>query len=192
MVDHLGAGGAVEVPGGLVRQQEARLVDEGPGNGHPLLLAPGQLPGVMPQPVAEADRRQLLPSPVEGIGLARQLARRGHVLERGHGGDEVEGLEHDAHVPAPEPRERVLVEGAEIVAGHGGPPGGGPLQAADDHEERGLARPGRPDDAHRFSGGEIEVDAAQDLHRAGRAGQCDAETPERYDGTGGGGNRHGG
>ena len=80
----------------------------------------------------------------------------------------MEGLEHDAHVPAPETGERVLVEDAEIVAGHRDLPGGGPLQAADDHEERGLSRPGRPDDAHRFAGGEIEIDPAQDLHRAGR------------------------
>src|SRR6476661_2732151 len=37
------AGGRVEVAGGLVGDEDRRLVDEGPGDGHALLLAPGEL-----------------------------------------------------------------------------------------------------------------------------------------------------
>ncbi len=35
----------VQVPGGLVGQDEGRVVDQGPGDGHALYLAPGQLIG---------------------------------------------------------------------------------------------------------------------------------------------------
>ena len=146
----------------------------------------------MSQPVPEAHRDQLHTRASEGVGLARKLAGRGHVLERGHGGDEMEGLEDDADVPSAEPGETVLVQRGEVVSGHRDLPAGRPLEPADDHEERGLPRTGGPHDAHRLPGREFEVDAAQDLHRAGRAGQCDVEIPQRYDGPREGVIRHGG
>ena len=191
MFHHLLAGRGVEIPGGLVGEEEARPVDQRAGDRHPLLLAAGELAGIVPQPVVETHRGQLHPSPIERVGLARELAGRGHVLDRGHGGDEVEGLEDDPHVTPPELCELVFVQGAEIVAGHGDPSGGGPFQSADDHEQRGLAGAGGSDHADRFPGRQLEVDAAQDLHRPGRAGQCDVEIAQRYDGSIGGGRWHG-
>src|SRR3954447_23050656 len=38
-------GGGVQVAGGFVRQQDARLVDDGAGDGHALLLAAGEFVG---------------------------------------------------------------------------------------------------------------------------------------------------
>ena len=40
-VEHLGGGLGIEGSGGLVSQQQGRLVDDRPGDGHPLLLASG-------------------------------------------------------------------------------------------------------------------------------------------------------
>ena len=51
--EDLGAAAAVEVAGGLVREDDRRPADERPGHGHPLLLAAGQLG----RPVAEAGAR---------------------------------------------------------------------------------------------------------------------------------------
>ena len=65
---------------------------------------------------AEAHGGELLGRAVEGVGVARELQRRGHVLERGHGGDEVEGLEHHPHMLAAEAGQRVLVHGPEVAA----------------------------------------------------------------------------
>ena len=189
--DDLVAGRGVEVPGRLVREEEGGAVDEGAGDGDALLLAARKLARIVPQAVVEPHRGELFAGPVEGVGGARELARRGHVLDGGHGRDEVEGLEHDADVGPPEPREPVLVEGREVFPRHLDPARRRPLETADDHEQGGLAGSGRPDDAHRFPGGEVEVDAAQDLDGPGRAGQGDGKTSQRYDGTMGGGG-HGG
>ena len=191
MLHHQVAGRGVEIPGGLVGKEETWPIDQGAGDCHPLLLAAGELAGVVPQPVFETDRGQLRPCASEGAGPTGELARRRHVLDRGHGRDEVECLEDDSDVPPPKSRESVLVESAQIPAGHRDLPGGGPFQTADDHEQRGLSGTGGPDDAHRFPGRHVEIDAAQDLHRTRGAGQCDVETSQRYDGMAGGGHRHG-
>jgi hypothetical protein len=47
------AGFAVQVPGGLIREQQGRVFHQGPGNAHPLLLAAGELGGAMPYPIAK-------------------------------------------------------------------------------------------------------------------------------------------
>ena len=43
----LDAGAGIEVAGGFVGQHHGRLVDQGAGDGHPLLLAAGKLVGIM-------------------------------------------------------------------------------------------------------------------------------------------------
>ena len=171
--------------GSSARTRLGRLT-RAPRDGDPLLLAAGELSGIVSQPVPQAHDGQLLPGSFEGVGFAGELARCGHILHGGHGGDEVERLEDDAHVPPAESREAVLVQGAEVVAGHRDLPAGRPFQTADDHEQGGLARTGRPDHTHRLAGRQVEVDAAQDLHRSRRTGQCDAQTAQRYDGAVGG------
>ena len=49
------AGLGVELAGRLVGQDEERLLDQGPGDRHALLLAAGELVGAVVEPVAEAD-----------------------------------------------------------------------------------------------------------------------------------------
>ena len=49
---------AVEVPGGLVGQQDERVVDQRPGDAHALLLPAGQLHG------AVVERGRLRPDPL--------------------------------------------------------------------------------------------------------------------------------
>ena len=61
------AGPAVEVPGRLVGEDELRVVHQGAGDRHPLLLAPGQLQRPVVEPVAQADHLREGDAP--GIGL---------------------------------------------------------------------------------------------------------------------------
>src|ERR1700674_2619825 len=53
----------VEVPSGLVGDDQARLMYEGAGDGHPLLLTAGQLPRVLVVLAGQADRLQRLGAP---------------------------------------------------------------------------------------------------------------------------------
>ena len=75
----------------------------------------------------------------EGVAVAGELQRQGHVLQRGHGRDEMEGLEQDADPIAPEQGEPVLVETAQIDAVDQHLAGGRPLDPADDRHQAGLA-----------------------------------------------------
>ena len=49
---------SVQVPGGLVGHDDRRVGDDGPGDGHPLLLAAGKLGGPVIGPFGQVDRRQ--------------------------------------------------------------------------------------------------------------------------------------
>jgi hypothetical protein len=54
------AGAFVEVPGGLIGEENSRFLDQGPRDGYPLLLAAGQLGGQVPGPVAQPGPGQRL------------------------------------------------------------------------------------------------------------------------------------
>ena len=66
-VDHGGGRALVEVAGGLVGQQQARLVDHRPGDGDPLALATRQLRRLVPGPVGQAHRGQQLAGPLAAL-----------------------------------------------------------------------------------------------------------------------------
>ncbi len=96
------AGVAVEVARRLVGEQKVRLVGERPRQGHALLLATRELARIVLEPMLETDLGEAGPGDGEGVAPAGELARQRHVLERGHGGNEVEGLEDDADMLAAE------------------------------------------------------------------------------------------
>ena len=82
---------------------------------------------------------------------AGQLERHRHVLDRGQGRDQVEGLEDVAHVVAPEARERVLVEAGDRDARHLDAARGRLVEPGDQPEQRRLAAarlPGRHLERH--------------------------------------------
>ena len=64
---------SVEVARGLVGEEDDRAVDEGPGEGHPLLLAPRELGRIVVGAIGEADAVEQL----EGAraGRSRRAAR---------------------------------------------------------------------------------------------------------------------
>src|SRR5439155_11768142 len=101
-VDDLAAGLGVEIARGLVGQQQLWADRRGAGQRYPLLLAAGQLAGIVGEPLAEADRGQRRLGPRKGVALAGELERHGDVLQRAHRRDEMEGLEDDADMVAPQ------------------------------------------------------------------------------------------
>ena len=130
--------------------------------------------------MAEADRLQCSRAALEGVAAPGELQRHGDVLQRRHGRDQMEGLEHDADVLAAEARQRVLVHAAQIVAGDAGPrPLVGRSSPAITISMVDLARPRRPDHAHRLARRDREIDAVQNVDRAGRARQCSCTASRR-------------
>ena len=72
---------------------------------------------------AEADGAEAFGGAVGGVGAAGEFHGDADVLEGGHGGDEVEGLEDDADGAAAEAGEGVLGEAGDVLAGDGDGPG---------------------------------------------------------------------
>ena len=93
----------VQRTGGLVGQQDRRLVDQRAGDGHALLLATGEFAGPVRRALAQAHRRQRFAARgacVRAGGTLRVAQRHGHVVQRAHARQQVEALEHEADLVA--------------------------------------------------------------------------------------------
>ena len=141
----------VQVGQGLVQQQQLRLRDQGPGQGHALLLTAGQLGGQAVRVLAQMDDGQH-PADVFLDRLPGRFfdgQRVGHVVKHVHVRPDGVGLEHHADVP--------------LFRGHEGLPAGdqlvvdvhlafrGLFKPGDDAQHGGLAAAGGAQQGHEFS-----------------------------------------
>ena len=141
----------VERAGGLVGQQDLRVVDEGARDGDALHLPAGKLTGLLVDVLGQADAPEGFQGPFAALGArhARQRERQLHVGEHGLVRDEVVALEHeaDAVVAVGVPVAVLVLLGgnavddqvARIVM----------VKPAHDVQQRGLARARRPQDRPR-------------------------------------------
>ena len=91
-----------------------------------------------------------------GIARARDLHRDGDVLKRGQRGDEMEELEDESDLFAPELRELVLAELRDVHAVDQHVPGAWRIEPGNQAEQRGLSAAGRPDDGDKLSVRDVE------------------------------------
>jgi hypothetical protein len=119
---------------------------------------------------------------VEGVGVTGQFQRCGHVFQRGHRGNKVEGLEDHPHMFATEARELILVHRGQIAPQRRDLPAGGPFKAAHEHQERGFAGPRRPRQRNGFAALHAQRYPVQDIHRAGIAVERQARILEDQNG----------
>ena len=136
----------------------------------------------------QADLGQGLGGACAGVAFPGQFQGQGDVFCRGHGRNQVEGLEDDPHMLTAEAGQSVLVEGAEVLAGDRDAAGARPLQPADDGQERGFAGAGRADHRHMAAMIDGEADTAQNVDRAGGAVERKADVAKPDDGVGHEGN----
>jgi ABC-type nitrate/sulfonate/bicarbonate transport system ATPase subunit len=114
---HLIAELRVQIAERLVQQQDVGLVHERPGEGHPLLLAAGELIRPMSEPMLQPDclQRTHRPLPSIGGGAATKQERKLHILERIEHGQEVVALEDEAHAACSVLSPLPVVELSEIL-----------------------------------------------------------------------------
>ena len=112
--EHLVTAARVEVPGRLVGEHDLWSARERPGDGDALLLAAGELGRAVREPVAEADGVDHVIEPLPVGSTARQRHRQHDVLVRRQRRHEVERLEHEPDVVAPQQRELAVGERAEL------------------------------------------------------------------------------
>ena len=154
-VPHHVPGLRVKPGGGLVEDQDLRLVDERAGDRQAALQAAGQRVDLVPGPVRELDEieQRVGPLPDEPAGQAEVPAVDEQVLADGQ--LDVEGvLLRDHAEPGPDRgpvADRVAAEDGQLAAGR--------RRDAADHPHRGgLARPVRPEEAERLAAVQVEID----------------------------------
>src|SRR6266540_532469 len=155
LADHL----RVQRRGRLVEQDELGVHGQRAGDRHALLLAAGQLRRHLVRLVLDADPGEQFVRPLLGLlpGLSADLDRpEADVVEHAHVGEQVELLEHHAHLGA-EPcqlaalaRQRAAVEPDRAAVDR--------LQPVDRAAQRRLPGAGRTDDHHDLASIEAEVD----------------------------------
>ena len=163
---HLLAGRVVEAAGRLVREQQRRLLHEGPRQRHALLLAARQHPRIVRQPLPQPDALEHLPGLRAGIALTAQLQRQHHVLQRRQVGQQLEALEHEAQVRAAQRGAAVLVEREHVLPTQPHRAFGRRVQAREDGQQRALARARGADDGDRLPGLQLEIDVMQNGQHA--------------------------
>ena len=155
-----GEGGVgVQGGGGLVAQQDLRVGGQGPGDGHPLLLAAGHLGGIGLFLVLQAHDLQQLPGLLHGLGPldADELQGEADVVQGGALHEQVEALEDHAD-GVPGLPELPGFELGDVLAVEQDGAGGGALQEVHAPDQGGLARPGQADDAEDLPSHDLQVD----------------------------------
>jgi hypothetical protein len=112
--------------------------------------------------IGQTDQRQGL---LRRQGRAHDVGYQRDVLARGEARHQVVKLEDEADTLAPEGRERPLVEGCQLEVVKVHLAGGRHVQPADDVEQRRLAAPRGPQEYRELAVEQLEVDAAQGVHR---------------------------
>src|SRR3984957_17957104 len=178
-VDDGAAGCLIEIAGRLVRDQQRWPGRERAGQRYALLLASRQLRRIVREAVGETHLLEFGPCALGCVAYSGELERRGDVFERGHGRNQVKGLEHDADALAAKAREGVFVQGAELDAVDLNFAFIWSLKTGHDHEQRRLARPGRPDYADRLAFADCQIDVAQDMHASRAAAETEVDGAHR-------------
>ena len=159
----------VEIPGGLVREQETGAVDQRARNGDALLLSTGELARVMRRPLRKAHRVERRQSTVAAFASRQPLGvvekRQLDVLDRGCSREQVEALEHEPDLLVPDAGLLVGRELGNVFSREKVLAVRGTVQTTEDMHQSGLARSGRPYDGDELARFDLDRDPAKGLDR---------------------------
>ena len=144
--EHLLGGLAVEVAGRLVADQQRRVGDDRAGDRDALLLAAGQLAGLVRGAIGQAHQLQRdrgILAPLRGRQAGQQQRQLDVALRRQHRHQVVE-LEHEADGRGAPFRQCAAAELVDALAADADAAGGRRVEPADQVEQRRLAGAGRP------------------------------------------------
>ena len=101
IVPQLNAQTGIQVGKGLVQQQDLGLLDQGPGNGHPLLLTAGELTGLAVEQLCDLQHLGDILQPLTALCLGYTVHFQGeqNVVLNGHVGVQGVVLEYHADIP---------------------------------------------------------------------------------------------
>src|SRR5437667_692642 len=155
----------IEISGWLVRKQDRRRADERARYRDTLLLAAGELPWIVTQPVRHADALECFVSPASKLVArapatlrAAQAQWQLHVLVHGEITDQVERLEDEADFAI---ADACPLGGADVLHGRPVEPvlaRGRTVEEPEDRQQRRFAAAGRPADRDVFASPDRQMD----------------------------------
>ena len=159
----------VERPEGLVEEEHVGAVDEGPGEGDPLLLAARQLVRLALLVAGQVDELERLAAPAGDLGLLDPLAleAEGDVVADVEVGEQ--GVVLEDHVDRPLVGRVV----GHVAAAQLDPAARRQLETADHPQGRRLAAARRSEEREEFAGLDVEVDRIDRPHLAKVLGEVD-------------------
>src|SRR5271157_206020 len=164
-------GGRVQVTGGFVGQDDVGVVDQRAGDGHALLLTPGELGRPVVDSIAQADQGGELDRSLVRLvadftaSLVRQ--RKLDILEHGVLRDQVVRLEDEAEVAAADLGKLVIIEPRDVAPTQEVLAAGRAVEAAQEVQHGALAGTRSAHDGDILAGVDIDGDAPQGVHRDG-------------------------
>ena len=175
--ENLVRGGAVEIAGRLVAQEQPRVGHDGARDRHPLLLPARHFAWIMLGPIGEIDdlerRFDVLPA-LERIEPGDEQ-RQFHVLRGRQHRHQIVELEHEADGRGAPLGELALRKAVDAPAGDVDFAGVRAVDAADHVEQCGLAGARRPHHRDEVAGRDREFEVIEDRDRLLALGEALAE-----------------
>ena len=164
---HLPAGMGVQRACRFVGQNDGRVADKGAGDGHTLLLAAGELVGLVPELAAQTHLFQRCDGAAAALAAAHACVDEGdfHVFQQGQLGQQIILLEDEAQLLVPDGRQLTAVHLADVAAVQQIPAVGGHIQTADDVHAGGFAGAGLAHDGHELAFFDFHGDVVCSLYR---------------------------
>ena len=165
--EQLVRGFAVERAGRLVGEQDARLCDERAGNGGALLLAAGDLVGVLFQKLADAERFRNIDEAGAHliVALAREDEREIDVILKRERVEQVELLKHEPEMVAAERGGLAFADLGKVPPVEQHRAGGGLVKRGENVQKRRFAAAALAHDGDILALVHGEIDVAERLDR---------------------------
>src|SRR5580693_29401 len=159
-------GAFVQVARRLVGEQYQRLLDQGPGDRYSLLLAARQLRGQVAGPVGQPELGQALRGAFSPFRIrdAKRDQRCLDILLGRQRRYQVEGLEDETDRRCAHMGELGFAQGREVLAAELYGAGAGPVERAENLQQRALAVPGRALDRQPVAIFDDQVDAPERVY----------------------------
>src|SRR5580704_13719479 len=160
--DDLQRGLRIKISGGLIGQNDGRIVDQRARNGHALLLPTGELVRLVTLAMRQAQQLQHLASPFRAAGNLRCVEQRQlDILEGAGAWQQIERLEDEADAPTPYSRQRRLVQLRDIDSLEQVLAARGTVEAAEQIHQSGFARAGGAHDGDELTAPDRETHSPQ-------------------------------
>lgn len=163
-IENFGAGGGIQISGGLIGKDDFRVGRQRPRHCNTLLLTAGEFAGAMTGAVAQPDAVEHIVEPCLIRITARQIHRQSDVFDRGEGRHEIERLEHEADLVAAKQCEVAFGKCREVGVADADLSAGERVEAGQAVHERRLAGSGRAHDGGELALAKVDGHAVECAH----------------------------